>query len=50
MSPSDHKISAYVLLKSDKIELLKTKLGALLYVVNIHRLLHRYVYHMVDLT
>jgi hypothetical protein len=36
-SPYGHKISAYVLLKIDKILLLKTKeLGVLLYVVNTH--------------
>ena len=31
-----HKMSVYVLKKSDKIELLKTKLGVFLYVVNIY--------------
>jgi hypothetical protein len=34
-SPCDQKMSVYVLLKSDKIYLLQTKLGILLYVVNI---------------
>ena len=35
MNASVHVVSVYVLLKSDKIQLLKTKLDVL-YVVNIH--------------